>query len=178
MAITVKATLQTNQGFKQLAKFKKDFNKLSQEWVEVGFDASQEHHKNERGKKEIVNMAELAYWLHEGTDDGRIPPRPFFERTLQQMVGKAEASKLKPKVARLFKGFKKGVDLDKHISVFLDDLGKVVRSNVKDNFGIENTIDLKENAKYTIKEKGRNDPLVGNTTGVHLKDAMLIKTSK
>lgn len=175
MAITVKATLQTNQGFKQLAKFKKDFNKLANEFVEIGFEASQTHHTNERGKKEEVNMAELAAWLHEGTDDGRIPSRPFFERTLQQMVGKSEQSKLKPIVSRLFKGFKQNKDLDKHISKFLNDLGILTRNNVKDNFGVENTISLEDNAPFTIKQKGRNDPLVD--TG-KLKDSMLIKTSK
>lgn len=175
MAITVKATLDTNKGFKELAKFKKDFNRLAQEWVEVGFDASQVHHQNKRGKKEIVNMAELAAWLHEGTEDGRIPPRPFFERTLQQMVGKSEASKLKPIVARLFNGFNKKKDLDKHISKFLEEMGELTRNNVKDNFGIDNTINLKDNSEFTIKEKGRNDPLVDTGT---LRDAMKIKTSK
>jgi len=175
MAITVKASLQTNQGFKQLAKFKKDFNKLALEWTEVGFEASDEHHTNERGKREVVNMAELAIWLHEGTEDGRIPPRPFLEGTLQQMVGKSEQAKLKPIVARLFNGFKQGVDLDKHISKFLDELGEVLRSNVKGNFGIENTLGLEKNSDFTISQKGKNDPLVDTGT---LRDSMKIKTSK
>ena len=175
MAISVKASLQTNQGFKQLAKFKKDFNKLALEWAEVGFEASDIHHTNERGKKEVVNMAELAIWLHEGTKDGRIPPRPFFERTLQQMVGSSEQAKLKPIVARLFKGFKQNQDLDKHISKFLDEVGGVLRNNVKDNFGIENTIGLEKNSDFTINQKGRDDPLVDTQK---LKNSMKIKTSK
>jgi len=175
MAISVKATLQTNKGFKELAKFKKDFNNLASQWVQVGFDASQTHHKNERGKREVVNMAELAIWLHEGTEDGRIPPRPFLEGTLQQMVDRSKSARLKPLVADLYKGFAKGKNLDKHTSRFLDRLGEVLRDDVKDNFGIENTIGLEDNAPTTIRDKGRNDPLVDTSK---LKNSMLIKTSK
>jgi hypothetical protein len=175
MAITVKATLDTNKGFKELNQFKKDFNRLAQEWVQVGFDSSEIHHTNERGKKEDVNMAELAAWLHEGTKDGRIPPRPFFEGTLQQMMGKSEANKLVPLVKKLYMGFGKGKNLNKHITDFLEGVGEHLKKKTQDNFGIDNTIGLVDNAPSTIKQKGRNDPLVDTHK---LRDGMLVKTSK
>lgn len=178
MKISVVSKLDTSKGFKELAKFKKKFMEPNGDFSQVGYEASEVHHVNTRGKKEVVTMSELAYWLHEGTRDGRIPPRPFFDLTLQRLIGSESAVKMKPMVSKLFKGISKSKTAAPHIEVFLKSLGTFIMKETMSTFG---SSELAENRPVTVKLKGSDRPLIdGVTTNaeVQLKDAMKVKTSR
>ena len=177
MAISVVSKIDASRGFKELGKFRAKFGAIDKDFTQVGFDANEVHHVNKRGKQEVVNMAELAYWLHEGTKDGRIPPRPFFDLTMQKFVGSTAASKMRPMVAKLFTGLSKSSTARPHIETFLKELGEFIMVETMQTFG---SSELHVNAKSTIKAKGSDKPLIdGVTTDAdpQLREAMKVKTS-
>lgn len=170
MKFSLKTKVDFKKGFKDLEKFKKHLSKLNDENTAVGYTTDQLHLQD--GREEAIDMAYLATILHEGTQDGRIPPRPFLRQTLQQLTSGNKFRFLrKPFINYLESINNKQYSVDQ----LLLDLGDIIRKEVQKNFGINNTIDLESNAPSTIRKKGSDDPLV--ESGV-LRDSLKVKTSR
>jgi hypothetical protein len=178
VAISVVSRLDSSKGFKELGRFKAKFGAVDKDFTQVGFEATEVHHVNKRGKNEVVTMSELAYWLHEGTEDKRIPSRPFFDITMQNLVGSAGSAKMRPMVRKLFIGLAKEGTARPYIEAFLKELGKFIMLEAMQTFGSD---ELTANAASTIRAKGSDKPLIdGVTTNAdpQLREAMKVKTSR
>lgn len=142
---------------------KKVFNKLNQLIKEnqfalqVGFFQGQKHNPRKHKTKEggikaqdkpakTVGMAQLAYWLEYGTNDGKIPPRPFFRNTVEK--------RSKEWLDFIVKELK---DTNLQIKKSINNLGSKIQGNLQ-----KEIVDLQEppNAPSTIKQKGRSNPLI------------------
>lgn len=174
MTIKVKTQLKFKEGFKDLSKFEKYVSRINAESFSVGYSTDQIH-SSEGNNEDSIDMAYLATILHEGTQDGRIPPRPFLRATLQQLTSGAKFRFLR----KPFMNYLSSIDNKQYtVDQMLLDLGKIVRTEVQKNFGRDNTISLDPNAQTTIRLKKRdksNNPLVD--TG-ELRDSMQVRTSK
>ena len=170
MTFKVSSKTDFKQGFVDLSKFEEYVKTLNKEFTEVGYSTQQLHRQED--SDEAIDMASLAIILHEGTDDGRIPPRPFLRRTLQNLTASSKQRFLRKPFMRYLESFN---DKQSSVDRMLLDLGKIVRKEVQGNFGKNNKINLRDNAKITERIKGKNDPLVDSGD---LRDSMLIKTSR
>lgn len=170
MKVSLETKVNFKQGFKELKEFSKYVNKVIGESTSIGYSTDQLHMQD--GRAEAIDMAYLATILHEGTDDGRIPPRPFLRATLQQLTSGSKNKTLKTPFEKYFKNVSNG---QYSIDQLLLDLGDIVRKEVQKNFGADNTIGLKSNAPSTINKKVGNNPLVESGD---LKKAMQVKTSR
>ena len=95
-------------------------------------------------------VAQYAYWNEYGTDDGRIPPRPFMRQTFEKNVGK-----WKHELARQMKA-----DPESIIAAF-EYVGDIAVADM--NEMIEKSGIFEPNAASTIARKGADKPPLVDT---------------
>ena len=111
----------------------------------VGFRGEEQHPESP------ATLATIAMVLHEGSNDGRIPPRPFLAMTAEQ-----NADEYLDEIEAVTQHALETGDL----SVALDDmarLGLVVVADVQDTM---EAFDDPGNAESTIARKGADNPLI------------------
>lgn len=150
---------------RQISGILKRFRSLNKEDVKVGFFEEQGIHEDSE-----MSYASLMTILEKGTSDGRIPSRPVFETTAFQLH---PSSTQKPK--SIITNMIKDLGTKDTVGKRLDELGRLYQDHVKGKFGNSAVKGNTKNAESTIKQKGKNAPLVD---GEDLKNNVAFKNSK
>ena len=126
----------------QLEKLKKTLNDLIGAKLKVGYFDAQKSDKNE------LTLATVAKINEYGTEDGKIPPRPFIRQTLRKHNNfKAELKNVLQETLTLSKTFD---------SLFKK-LGVKAMQEIQKEFTAG---EFKQNAECTIKKKKSSKPLI------------------
>lgn len=124
--------------FKKLDKLLKD-NKSQ---LQVGFFKGQ---MRKSGNKDIP-QAQIAYWNEFGTEDGKIPPRPFMRLSIEKNN------------KNWLKFTKKGLlNNNLEIKKTINQLGLLIVGDIQKEI---TNLRTPPNAESTIKKKGSSNPLI------------------
>lgn len=151
----VKRTVTLNYKVEGLDKVLKDLDKIDKEFskaprLTVGIHEAEGAKKAGDGENDLT-LAQIAVINHFGSNNERIPARPFLDVALEDTDAKE----------KMQKAFKQGYKGTKDLKGAMEALGVMASSLIS-----KYILDLREppNARSTIAAKGKDDPLVDEGT--------------